>query len=66
MQGGPKMTKKKRVSMHALIRALVGISGAFATFLCVYTVILKIVISCYSILNEPKPPPPYPKKFRLK
>ncbi len=31
-----------------------------------YIVIYKIVILCYSILNEPKLPPPHPKKIRLK
>ncbi len=28
-----------------------------------YIVIYKIVILCYSILNEPKPPPPILKKL---
>ncbi len=28
-----------------------------------YIVIYKIVILCYSILNEPKPPPPILKKI---
>ncbi len=31
-----------------------------------YIAIYMIVILCYSILNEPKPPPPHPKKFGVK